>query len=123
MKELRPKKIYKSTIFVFCLLLGLTVGLVNLSALAQGTSLSLEGVEITAGDEVTVFLNLDKALDGLGRLDASIISSDPDIVELTSITPQAVSEQFLQIDTEKKGEIAFKMVDLGNKIDPGDQNI
>lgn len=120
---MRPKKIYKSTIFVFCLLLGLTVGLVNLSALAQGTSLSLEGVEITAGDEVTVFLNLDKALDGLGRLDASIISSDPDIVELTSITPQAVSEQFLQIDTEKKGEIAFKMVDLGNKIDPGDQNI
>ncbi|MFB6291411.1 MAG: cohesin domain-containing protein [Candidatus Bipolaricaulia bacterium] len=90
---------------------------------AQGTSLSIEGAQVTAGETVTLNITLTEAIDGLGRFDASIVSSNPQVLQLQSITPKAVSKQFLQIDSEKADRIKFKMVDLGKKIGPGAQGV
>lgn len=111
------------TTLLFLLILGLTPVIFSGEAIAQGTALSIEDVELTEGDTVTLYLTLDEAIDGLGRLDASIVSGDPETVALKAIAPEAVSDQFLQVDSESDDEIKFKLVDLGNAIDPGDQDV
>lgn len=108
---------------VFILAIFLGFFFVSFTTMAQGTSVSVEGVKITEGDTTTLYITLKEALDGLGRFDAQIVSSKPEVVQLVSLSPEAVSEQFLQIDSAKKNAIKFKMVDLGKKIDPGDKNV
>ncbi len=110
-------------LFLILFTLGIGFALFSGGVLAQGTSLSIEDVEINQGDTVTLYLTLDEAIDGLGRLDASIVSGDPETVALKAISPEAVSDQFLQVDTESAEKLKFKLVDLGNNIDPGDQGV
>ncbi|MEF8850523.1 MAG: hypothetical protein V5A81_07060, partial [Candidatus Bipolaricaulota bacterium] len=90
---------------------------------AQGTSLEIEGAQVKRGDKVTLTVTITRALDGLGRLDAAIVSGNPDVFALTSLTPRAVSEEFLQIDLQEKNRIKFKLVDLRKKVSPGDENV
>jgi len=47
-------------------------------------------------------------------LDASIVSGNPETVALKTVTPEAVSDQFLQVDKESAEKLKFKLVDLGN---------
>jgi PKD repeat protein len=110
---------------LFLILFTLAIGFALFSSgvLAQGTALSIDDAELTEGDTVTLYLTLDEAIDGLGRLDASIVSGDPETVALKTISPEAVSDQFLQVDTESAEKLKFKLVDLGNNIDPGDQDV
>lgn len=97
--------------------------MVSLTSFAQGTAMSIGDISLTPGDTTTVYITLDEAIDGLGRFDGTISSSNPDVLELVSISPEAVSQQFLQVDSEKKDAIKFKLVDLGKKIDPGDKRV
>ncbi|MFP4202690.1 MAG: hypothetical protein ACLFSX_07080, partial [Candidatus Acetothermia bacterium] len=105
------------------LILVASVSLIPGEANAQETGLDIEDLDITSGDTATLYLRLTEAIDGLGRLDASIVSSDTDVLKLGEIAPEAVSEQFLQVDSQADEKIKFKLVDLGNDIDPGDTNV
>jgi|GEM_PF-2220540 len=126
-RTLRNKLVYgkktSKTILLFILFLAASISLLPGEALAQGTGLDIEDLSLTSGDTATLYLRLTEAIDGLGRLDATIVSNNPDVLQLREIAPEAVSEQFLQIDSQSNKEIKFKLVDLGKNIDPGDTNV
>jgi len=115
-KSLTAFKLIFVTIFAAFISLAVAVN-------AQGADISLENTRLVKGDTARLFITIGDAPNGLGRMDASIVSSDPGVVELVSINPELVSEQFIQIDSIKPGEIKFKMVDLGKKIQPGDKDL
>ena len=94
-----------------------------IQGVSQGTSLEIEKAEVVKGEGVNLTVNIIRAADGLGRLDATIESSNPEILRLTSLTPEGISKEFLQIDVLEDERIKFKLVDLRKKINPGDKNI
>ncbi|MFP4589618.1 MAG: hypothetical protein ACLFN4_05825, partial [Candidatus Acetothermia bacterium] len=112
-----------STFYLLCSFTFLIILFLGVGAAAQGTVLSLEDVELSEGESVTLYLILDQAIDGLGRLDASIVSASPQVLELKSVSPEAVADQFFQVDEESPEQLTFKMVDLGDAIDPGEENV
>ena len=113
------KKLLASFLVVAFIVLSTGTGQV----LAQGTSIEIEGRQINEGDSTELTVTLTKAMDGLGRLDAAIVSSNPQVLELNSITPDAVSSEFFQVDSQAKDRIKFKLVDLRKRVNPGDENV
>ncbi|MFW6111881.1 MAG: hypothetical protein ACOC7Z_02550, partial [Candidatus Bipolaricaulota bacterium] len=92
-------------------------------ASGQGTVLSIEEIELVEGETAELFITLTKAINGLTRLDGSLVTGNQEVLQLKSITPEAISEQYLKIVSESEQEIKFKLVDLGKKVDPGDENV
>jgi len=105
------------------LIIILVVIFMSSMASAQGTVLSIEETELVEGETAELFITLNKAINGLTRLDGSLTTGNQEVLQLKSITPEAISEQYLQIVSENEQEIKFKLVDLGKKVDPGDKNV
>ena len=118
-----PVSLKNNTAITIVALAFISLAILPVQGTGQGTILQIEKSVVEKGETAKLTISLTRAIDGLGRLDAAVVSSKPEVLELSSLEPLAVGSEFFQLDSQKKDRIKFKLVDLRKKVSPGDKEV